>query len=246
MNRRRPTGSFLRAAPFSLANAQRAIAAAILLAACACSLGCRGPVPELFPPKPRERAIPILVVSHGWHTGVALERDAIPRALAWPELDSLPESEWLEVGWGDEGFYRAERVSSGLAVRAIFWPTPSVLHVVAFDGPPTRFFAGSGIVRVDLSPAGYEALLRAIGDSFARTRQADGVDRAENLGPGLYGASRFFRARGSYWLFRTCNHWTARTIRAAGCPITPFYGFSAGNVMGQAEGFGERIAELAE
>jgi len=184
--------------------------------------------------------VALYVANHGWHTGLVFRRADIPPSIDWPELALFPEGDWLEIGWGDAGFYMADRITSGLAVRAIFWPTPSVLHVVAFDGHPAWYFEGSEIVRVDVSTEGFDALLRGLIESFDRKNPAE---MADDLGPGLYGRSRFYRARGNYWLFNTCNHWTAEAIRDAGCPITPFYSITAGNVMWQTGRFGERVAQ---
>jgi Protein of unknown function (DUF2459) len=43
----------------------------------------------------------------------------------------------------------------------------------------------------------------------------------EELGPGLYGTSLFFRANGAFHLFNVCNHWIARLLDAAGVPTAP-------------------------
>ena len=59
------------------------------------------------------------------------------------------------------------------------------------------------------------------------------------LGPGQAPVSRFYPARERYYLWRTCNTWTARALRAAGVPITPLYAITAGNVMYQARQSGE-------
>src|SRR5262249_52704227 len=48
-----------------------------------------------------------------------------------------------------------------------------------------------------------------------------GRERAAGRGPGLYAESRFYRAIGRYRLFDNSNTWTAKALRAAGCPIDP-------------------------
>jgi hypothetical protein len=44
---------------------------------------------------------------------------------------------------------------------------------------------------------------------------------AEDAGPGLYGPSRFYRARGTFNIFHVCNHWLADLLDAAGVPTAP-------------------------
>jgi hypothetical protein len=43
----------------------------------------------------------------------------------------------------------------------------------------------------------------------------------EDLGPGLYGPSLFFRANGAFHLLNVCKHWIARLLDAAGVPTAP-------------------------
>ena len=46
------------------------------------------------------------VVSHGWHTGIIVNRMDLTQAV--PSLeDDFGSGEYLEIGWGDERFYQA-------------------------------------------------------------------------------------------------------------------------------------------
>jgi hypothetical protein len=44
---------------------------------------------------------------------------------------------------------------------------------------------------------------------------------AEELGPGLYGPSLFYRSVGRFHIFNVCNHWLARQLSAAGVATNP-------------------------
>jgi uncharacterized protein (TIGR02117 family) len=160
---------------------------------------------------------------------LVLRREDVP-ADVWPERDDFPGAEYLEVGWGDRAFYQAPRGTLWLGLKAVFWATDSVLHVAAFDVPPTVYFAGREVAEVELSPRGFRALVAFIADAHART----GEGRAIGLGPGKYGPSRFYLGREPYML-TTCNVWTARALRAGGFPITPFWALTAANIMVQVE-----------
>ena len=209
--------------------ASRRAPLAALGAFLALSWGCAGPVRGLYPPGEGEAVRSVYVVSHGWHTGIVVNRQDIPEGV-WPEHNDFPDSEYLEVGWGDRDFYQAAEPTSGLALKAVFWPTASVLHVVGFRGPAERFPGGAGRIEIGLSPRGFRALAAFIEDTYAR----DESGKAIPLGPGQYGQSRFYLARETYFLLKTCNTWIARALRAAGCPVTPLYAVTAGNVMYQA------------
>ena len=63
----------------------------------------------------------------------------------------------------------------------------------------------------------------------------------QQLGPGLYGKSRFYLSRETYHAFNTCNVWTARVLRDAGCPITPATTLTVDSLMVKAARFGKVI-----
>lgn len=176
------------------------------------------------------------MVNHGWHTGLVLPTDRIPPG-ALPPLDGLENHSHLEFGWGDAEFYRAGGGSFRLALRALFWPTESVVHAVGFEPSPDRFFnAGQSLSRM-VSPAQLKRLLAFLEDTFFISP----VDEPEPLGPGLYGNSRFFRAEGRYLFPETCNVWTARALAAMGCRARPLLAMTAGGLMRQAKRCGFRI-----
>ena len=106
-----------------------------------------------------------------------------------------------------------------LALRALFRPgNPSVLHVVGVKNDPRAMFANSEVVRVGLSDAGFARVADMLDSTFARR---NGSLMPEELGPGVYGTSLFFRANGAFHLFNVCNHWIARVLAAAGIPTAP-------------------------
>jgi len=179
---------------------------------------------------------PVYLVSQGWHTGIVVRRADLPTAV-WPESEDFPGAEYLGVGWGDRDFYQSPEFSAWLAFKAIAWPTPSVLHVVGFSGPVASYYLHSEVVELELSQRGLEHLSGFIHDSFER----HGAARSARLGPGLYGHSAFYLARGKFHLFNTCNVWTARVLRAAGLPVTPFFAITTDSVMSQARPFGMTI-----
>ena len=155
------------------------------------------------------------VVSHGWHTGIVVDSKEVIEAV--PQLESdFDKARFLEIGWGDEGFYRAQAVKPTLALRALLWPTSTVFHIVGVPDAPRRYFSGSEVVEVSVPQAGYEKLLAFLDRSFHRTSGNDVV----KLGKGLYGNSRFYRAEGKFHLFNTCNTWVAKAIKETGYPIS--------------------------
>lgn len=193
------------------------------------SAACLGPVRGLYPPRPGDPTVTLHVVRHGWHSGLVIRRDRIPPG-AWPEHDRVPAARFLEIGWGDRAFYQSPDAGIALALEASFASGGSVLHVVGFDRSPAEHFAHAEVTAIELSAEGAEALARFVSNAYARDAAGAPID----LGPGLYPGSRFYAATGRYSLFYTCNSWIAEALRAGGCPITPAWALTGGNLAFQA------------
>lgn len=168
----------------------------------------------------------IHVVSHGWHTGVIIGAADVHKQL--PILAArFPEARYLEIGWGDAGFYQAETINAGLAVRALFLPTPSVVHVVGVNDEPDRYFPNSQVRKVEVSSDGMDNLMRFLRSSFQTTAQGEVIPMRE----GLYGDSQFYAGTGDYHLFNGCNKWTSKALYSSGFDISPMLKISSSSVM---------------
>jgi uncharacterized protein (TIGR02117 family) len=178
----------------------------------------------------------IYVVGHGCHTGLILPCADISRA-EWPESEDFFDAKFVEVGWGDEGFYRANGITPQLVAKAAFWPTPSVMHVVGIRRPVEDFFVASDIVELEVSAEGFERLCRFIHEGY----QLDANGEPEALGPGLYGDSFFYRSGERYYFPKTCNSWTARALASAGVRIVPQLSMTTGAVLRQVRPQGRTI-----
>jgi len=206
----------------------KGILASLILFSIALLAGCAKPVSTLYPPDPdRTDNKTVYIVNHGLHTGIILaKKDADPYMHSF---DDFKNARYVEIGWGDETYYQAEKKTLWMATRALFWPTDSVLHVAALQTDPVAYFSNSEVVQLKLSKTGFIRLAEFIDNSFALNKKREII----KLGSGLYGASRFYRAEGSFHLFNNCNTWSARAIRSSGFPISTFYVFTGSNVMYQ-------------
>lgn len=201
--------------------------------------GCLRPVSSLYPP-PADDARLIYIVQHNWHAGIVLPRASVPEEL-WPGPDRFTEARYLEFGWGDAAYYPAEDPGLGLLLRAALWPTPSTLHVAALPASPRRSFPNQPVVAVRLSPEGLARLTAYLRSSYQRNAEGEIV----SMGEGLYYRSRFYKARRRYHVFHNCNHWVARALRSAGCPITPAYALTVGLLMRQVRQLGSQMPRPA-
>jgi uncharacterized protein (TIGR02117 family) len=195
---------------------------------------CNRPVSDLFPRDPELRPVRIYVVSHGWHVGIVLPSNEIFRENMPPNYHGL-EYRFNEFGWGDRAYYMTEKPGVWLTMKGAFWPTLSVIHAAGFDRDVGAEFRGATTIEVMLSEKGFDALCAALASDLAY----DGDGMAVMLDSGWYADSRFYASDRRYFLPRTSNKWVARLLREAGAPITPFYGFTSGNVIYQSRKFGE-------
>jgi len=180
--------------------------------------------------------VKVYVISHGWHTGIIIPADNLGSELGFLQ-DVLGKALYYEIGWGEAAFYQAGQVTLWLALKAMFWVNPTVVHVVRVTADPVRSFPKSRVVGIRLSREGYARLRQSLAASFQKT---DG-NRPAALRKGLYGTSYFFAGEGYYYLTNTCNTWTARMLDSAGVPMRTFMTLRAGSVIRQAEEAVERL-----
>ena len=203
--------------------------AAVVLVAAVVATARRGDA-SLWPPEPGAPTTEVFIVSQGYHAGIIVPRRALAEDASRRGLSAVgyiatrfAGFDRIEIGWGDEDFYRefptAGLLTAALAVRALLRPgNDSVLHVVGVNNDPRAAFVRSDLVRIDLGEESFARVVDKLDATLARGR--DGA-LPEDLGPGLYGASLFFRANGAFHLFNVCNHWIADLLDAAGVPTAP-------------------------
>jgi uncharacterized protein (TIGR02117 family) len=168
----------------------------------------------------------VYVVSHGWHTGFV-----IPSAKVYEAIPSLEPrfgpSVYIEFGWGDKKFYQSKEITTGLALRAILWPTETVVHAVAVPQDVRGYFGHSRVEQLCLNDKALSSLVKFISNSFSKNRSGE----VELLAKGIYGDSQFYKGTGDYHILNTCNEWTAKGLKGIGMDILPATKFTADSVM---------------
>ena len=168
----------------------------------------------------------VYVVSHGWHTGFVIPASEIQGVI--PELEQrFGDTPYIEFGWGDKGFYQAKETTLGLTLRAIFWPTESVVHSVSVPQEVEEYFSNSEVAKLCLSDGELSALIAFISRSFFRDKSGNLLE----LQKGIYGDSKFYSGVGDFYLMNTCNRWTAKGLKSIGMDISPTLKLTAGSVM---------------
>lgn len=172
----------------------------------------------------------LYVVSHGWHVGLAIAAEELNPVI--PDVkERFVGAEYYELGWGDEGFYQAREVTTGVTLQAIIWSRGAVVHVVALPGSPTEYFPGSRVVHTCLNAEEAESLAQYLSNSFTRGSASNLIE----LKRGIYGDSQFYDGEGRYHLLNTSNKWAAKALKSAGMDISPTFKLTADSVMAFVE-----------
>jgi hypothetical protein len=182
--------------------------AALLLTACAGRPQAAKTAPSTKP------AATVYVVYHGTlHTGLTVKRSDIP-AGHWPAHRDYAGRNYVEVGWGDDDGYR-KPLTAGIALKALAGSNRTVLLADGFSQSIRQKYTDPKftVLAVDLT----QAALARLCDHIQQTYALDDSGNPIRLGSGWY------RARGRYSAFNTCNTWVAAGLRKAGCPINPTF-----------------------
>jgi hypothetical protein len=173
-------------------------------------------------PDTGEATVTLQLIDYGFHVAMFLPRDALRMAAEGEGArrlvavtDRFAAYPTLELGWGDEGFYRTvptiADLQVGLGLSAILGlNNDTVLQVVGWYGLVDAPYPGGARATLTISRRAFARMIPLLEGTLA------GNAAPEELGPGLYGPSLFYRATGHYSLFNVCNHWTARLMVAAG------------------------------
>ncbi len=182
----------------------------------------------------------IFLVNNGWHTDIVLKMDDISKRVL-PEKRLFRDKEFVVVGWGDAGFYQAKEITTKLAAEALLRPSETVVHMVGLDKTPAESFPDLEVIAVPVSERGFDKMMNKLSQSVKRYSTLS----AKPLRDGLEENSHFLRGMGKYHFFNTCNHWTARLLKAAELPFNVTTAFTAKNVMWQARRYGDDAEDSA-
>ncbi|MBT6438654.1 MAG: TIGR02117 family protein [Flavobacteriales bacterium] len=168
---------------------------------------------------PENGEIEIFITSTEVHTDVCLPVETA--LINWTEfIDTKTfrginqNPQFISIGWGDKGLFLNTRswndLSPSTAINAAFLPSSTAMHVTYCKEKPTE---SQSIKRCVITKEKYAELIGFIKQSFVMK-----PDNTPQLIPnaGYYPIDNFYEAKGSYYLFRTCNTWTNDALAIAG------------------------------
>lgn len=179
----------------------------------------------------------IYVSSISWHTGIVVPSNIFPASI-WPRQHNYSNAAFLEIGWGDEDFFSNPGFNPWYALKAVFWPTPSVIQIRPIYGRVETSYYKNDVAKIEISGEQLQRLRNYLLEEFE-------LDQNGKVIPATAGPSNsyFFKGSSSYYFPKNSNVWAARAIKKAGFPIRPIWYQTTGQVVKKAAEFGEMILE---
>jgi uncharacterized protein (TIGR02117 family) len=194
---------------------------------------CTGAIPQQNHGNQENATEKVFVVHDNWHSAIVV-RTADLSAEILPEIKDFPGADYLEFSWGDRDYFPHPAPGVGLTLKAAFWSSGSILHVVGVRGSPADSYPNAEIITIALPAARFNRLMRFVSGTFSRFHP----DTAGEALPGLSPNARFYLAQGNFSIFRTCNTWVAEALQAAELPITPTWVITAASLGRHARPLG--------
>lgn len=175
----------------------------------------------------------VYILNQGWHTGIIIKVSDVDESV-FPEINNFRHGEYLDIGWGDEEYYRIPGVDLKLAARALFSPTSSALKIRTLNIPVETYYKTFRYcVSFDLSENEFKTLCKYISNTFLKMKSEPVL--LENRNNIIY----FYKAEGDYHLFNTCNTWVADAISSSGIPIETSLVVSASDLFDSVKDYGK-------
>ena len=108
-----------------------------------------------------------------------------------------------------------------MGAKALFLPTAAVIGMLGINTIPEDIPKNTAFYKISLDTMHWNAILGFICAHFK-------TDAANQIAMIRAKPTRemFFAAHGTYSIFNTCNHWTAKALATAGLSMKPSRSFS--------------------
>jgi hypothetical protein len=179
----------------------------------------------------------IYVSSISWHTGIVIPVGTFPDKL-WPEQGNYLDAAFLEIGWGDADYFSNESFNPWYALKAVAWPTSSVLQIRPIYGKVETFYSNTNLAKIEICREQLDGLRNYLIGEFELNE--NGEIMPVTPGPSN---SYFYKGSSSYYFPKNSNVWVARALKESGFSIDPIWYQTTGKVVRKAGELGELILE---
>ncbi len=170
--------------------------------------------------------------SISWHTGIVIPASAFPEEL-WTNTFDYSDALYLEIGWGEADYYPHEGFNVWYALKSVFWPTASVVHINPISRPVVEYYYDTDVVRLEVTEEEFQELLNFLTNSL----ELDDNGKIIPAAKGKYPDSHFFKSHEKYYFPKNSNVWAARALKEAGFSLHPMWYQTTGQVLNKAANF---------
>jgi len=157
----------------------------------------------------------IYFIKQNWHTAIVFEtKDLNPDIFC--EYKNFKYYNLIDIGWGDEEFYQHPGFDLGLAIKALFYKTPSALRIEGINLFKENYFNLSEIVvELKITKDQLFRICEFINNSFLLDEDQKPIILSKKAEDKIV----FYKAKDYYYIFNTCNTWLANGLKKAGFEI---------------------------
>lgn len=164
----------------------------------------------------------IYLSTNGVHLDIIIPENALDSHL-FKGLNYTDDTTYLSFGWGDENFYINTPTWSDLtaenAFRAIFLPSTSLMHVTHYDKTQHDW------IQIYVSEEQLNQLNQEIAQTFVKDKNHQLIMITDVQ---FTSDDNFYKAKGNYSLFNTCNSWVNGVFKKSGLKSCLWTAFDVG------------------
>ncbi len=154
----------------------------------------------------------IFLVKQRWHTGIVIKVSEIDTTI-WPEINDFRNFDYVDAGWGDSAFYQNPNFNIEQAAMALFVPTASTLRIYGFNSSTKNFLKYyDAAVEIKINGLQLKQVCKYIHCAYYQGTDGKIIIYKEEY----RGRIKFYKAKGKYDIFNTCNTWIARGLNEIG------------------------------
>lgn len=161
----------------------------------------------------------IYLTTNGVHLDIVIPKENLDSTLI-SDLNQKAIEDYLAFGWGDEEFYLNTPTWGDLtlkiAIKAVFLRGASLIHITHFQNIQDHW------VEIKITETELNKLNNYLNDTFAVDENGNKVLLKNQ---GYTSRDDFYKAKGSFSFFKTCNSWVNTGFKQSGlkaCLWTPF------------------------
>lgn len=168
--------------------------------------------------KPATQGIEVFITSNGVHADliVPIQTDLIDWRDTFPEdcfADNTSGATHIAISWGDKGLFMQMKqwadFKISIILKALFYPSPSYLHVV-MQGQPRL---NENVHSVIISKEQYARMVQVIQGCYKVNKVGKPILIPDSS---YHQRDAFCEAHGKFHCLNTCNSWVGSVMRKSG------------------------------